>query len=72
VVPQWQRPGPVGQLGFSLNGTFSDVIADPANNLVPLPDSVSFEDAALLSCGGMTAVHAVRLSAAAGSPGQRA
>jgi propanol-preferring alcohol dehydrogenase len=52
---------PVGQLGFSLDGTFGDQIAVPARNLIPLPDSVSFEDAALLSCGGMTAVHAVRL-----------
>jgi D-arabinose 1-dehydrogenase-like Zn-dependent alcohol dehydrogenase len=66
---QWCRSGndqvctdPVGQLGFTLNGTFSDVIAVPPENLVPLPDSVSFEDAALLSCGGMTAVHAVRLA----------
>ena len=52
---------PVGQLGFSLDGTFSDQIAVPARNLIALPDSVSFDDAALLSCGGMTAVHAVRL-----------
>jgi D-arabinose 1-dehydrogenase-like Zn-dependent alcohol dehydrogenase len=51
-----------GQLGFTLNGTFADFIAVPAVNLVPLPDTVSFEEAALLSCGGMTAVHAVRLA----------
>jgi propanol-preferring alcohol dehydrogenase len=66
---EWCRSGndqvctdPVGQLGFTLNGTFSDVIVVPPENLVLLPDSVSFEDAALLSCGGMTAVHAVRLA----------
>jgi len=65
----WCRKGndqictdPVGQLGFTLNGTFCDTIVVPPDNLVPLPDSVSFEDAALLSCGGMTAVHAVRLA----------
>ena len=65
---QWCRSGneqvcldPVGQLGFTLNGTFSDLIAVPAENLIPLPEQVSFADAALLSCGGMTAVHAVRL-----------
>lgn len=64
----WCRQGqdqlclnPVGQLGFSLDGTFRDQIAVPARNLIALPDTVSFEDAALLSCGGMTAVHAVRL-----------
>ncbi len=50
------------QLGFSSDGTFRDLIPVPAENLVPLPDEVSFEDAALLSCSGMTAVHATRLS----------
>jgi len=66
---RWCRSGeaqictePVGQLGFSLHGTFRDLIAVPPANLVPIPDSVSFETAALLSCGGMTAVHATRLA----------
>jgi len=66
---KWCRSGreevcinPVGQLGFNLNGTFRDFVELPAANLVPLPDNVSFEDAALLSCSGMTAVHAIRLS----------
>jgi 2-desacetyl-2-hydroxyethyl bacteriochlorophyllide A dehydrogenase len=66
---RWCRVGedqvctdPVGQLGFNLNGTFSDLIAAPPANLVPLPENVSFEAAALLSCAGMTAVHAVRLA----------
>lgn len=65
----WCRTGreevcsdPVGQLGFTSDGTFRDVIPVPAENLIPLPDNVSFEDAALLSCSGMTAVHALRLS----------
>lgn len=58
-------PNPVGQLGFTLPGTFSDRIAVPADNLVPLPDTVSFEEAAVLSCGGMTAVHAVGLAGTA-------
>jgi propanol-preferring alcohol dehydrogenase len=65
---QWCRSGneqvcldPVGQLGFTLDGTFSDLIAIPAENLISLPEQVSFADAALLSCGGMTAVHAIRL-----------
>lgn len=54
---------PVGQLGFSLDGTFRDALAVPVQNLIVLPEQVSFNDAALLSCGGMTAVHAVRLGA---------
>lgn len=55
-------PQQVGQLGFTSDGTFRDVVPVPAENLVPLPASVSFEDAALLSCSGMTAVHALRLA----------
>ncbi len=65
----WCRTGreevctaPRGQLGFNADGTFRDVIPAPAENLIKLPDSVSFEDAAVLSCSGMTAVHALRLS----------
>lgn len=52
----------VGQLGFSLPGGFADVVRAPAENLVPLPDSVSFETAAVLSCSGMSVVHASRLA----------
>lgn len=52
----------VGQIGFTQDGTFRDVIPVPAANLIKLPEKVSFEDAALLSCSGMTAVHALRLS----------
>lgn len=65
----WCRTGreevctaPKGQLGFSLDGTFRDIIPVPASCLVPLPDNVSFETGALLSCSGMTAVHATRLA----------
>ena len=53
---------PVGQLGFSLPGAFADVVRAPAPNLIPLPDSVSFETAAVLSCSGMSVVHASRLA----------
>lgn len=51
---------PVGQLGFTLPGTFSDFWQAPAANLITLPESVSFEDGALLGCAGITAVRAVR------------
>jgi D-arabinose 1-dehydrogenase-like Zn-dependent alcohol dehydrogenase len=53
---------PIGQLGFTLPGVFSDVVRVPARNLIPLPDSVSFETAAVLSCSGMSVVHASRLA----------
>ena len=65
----WCRTGrmsvcrsPVGQLGFSLDGGFRDVVRVPAANLVPLPDEVAFETAAVLACSGMSAVHATRLA----------
>jgi D-arabinose 1-dehydrogenase-like Zn-dependent alcohol dehydrogenase len=53
---------PVGQLGFSLPGVFADVVRAPAANLIPLPESVSFETAAVLSCSGMSVMHASRLA----------
>jgi D-arabinose 1-dehydrogenase-like Zn-dependent alcohol dehydrogenase len=53
---------PAGQLGFSLPGGFADVVRAPAANLVPLPEQVSFETAAVLSCSGMSVVHASRLA----------
>jgi propanol-preferring alcohol dehydrogenase len=65
----WCRTGrdelcarPAGQLGFSLDGGFSDLVRAPAASLIPLPDSVSFETGAVLACSGMTAVHAVRMA----------
>jgi D-arabinose 1-dehydrogenase-like Zn-dependent alcohol dehydrogenase len=53
---------PVGQLGFSLPGGFADLVRAPAQNLVKLPDDVSFEAAAVLACSGMSVVHASRLA----------
>jgi alcohol dehydrogenase, propanol-preferring len=53
---------PVGQLGFSLPGGFADIVRAPAENLIPLPETVSFETAAILSCSGMSVVHACRLA----------
>lgn len=53
---------PVGQLGFTLPGGFADIVRAPAANLVPLPESVSFETAAVLACSGMSVVHAARIA----------
>lgn len=50
------------QMGFSIDGGFSEYVRVPTANLVPLPPEVSFQDAAVLACSGMTAVHALRLS----------
>ena len=51
-----------GMIGFTVDGGFADYVAVPEPNLVPLPDTVSFEAGAVLACSGMTAVHATRLA----------
>lgn len=53
---------PQGQLGWTANGGFAEQVAAPPENLLKLPDEVSFEAAAVLACSGMTAVHAARLA----------
>ena len=65
----WCRTGresvcisPQAQLGFSADGGFAELVAAPVENLIKLPEHVSFETAAVLSCSGMTAVHAARLA----------
>lgn len=51
-----------GQLGLNRDGGDADYVVAPERNLVPLPDGVDFATAAVLSCAGMTAVHATRLA----------
>jgi D-arabinose 1-dehydrogenase-like Zn-dependent alcohol dehydrogenase len=53
---------PQAQLGFSADGGFAELVRVPVQNLIKLPDHVSFDTAAVLSCSGMTAVHAARLA----------
>jgi len=52
-----------GQLGFNMDGGDAEYVVVPARNLVPVPAGVDFATAAVLTCAGMTAVHATRLSA---------
>jgi D-arabinose 1-dehydrogenase-like Zn-dependent alcohol dehydrogenase len=65
----WCRTGresvciaPLGQLGFTADGGFAELVRAPAENLIRIPDDISFEAAAVLCCSGMTAVHAARLA----------
>jgi propanol-preferring alcohol dehydrogenase len=51
-----------GQLGFNMDGGDAEYVAVPARNLVPVPPEVDLATAAVLTCAGMTAVHATRLS----------
>lgn len=51
-----------GQLGFNQDGGDQEYVLVPERNLVPVPDSVDFASAAVITCAGMTAVHATKLS----------
>lgn len=51
-----------GQLGFNRDGGDAEYIVAPERNLAVLPDAVDFATAAVLTCAGMTAVHATRMS----------
>ncbi len=51
-----------GQLGFNRDGGDAEYLVAPERNLAVLPDTVDFAAAAVLTCAGMTAVHATRMS----------
>jgi alcohol dehydrogenase, propanol-preferring len=51
-----------GQLGFNHDGGDAEYLVAPERNLAVLPDEVDFATAAVLTCAGMTAVHATRMS----------
>ncbi len=47
-------------VGYQRDGTYQEYIAVPAKNAIPIPDNVSFEEGAIISCGVVTAFHATR------------
>jgi propanol-preferring alcohol dehydrogenase len=49
-----------GIIGVTQPGGFAQYFKAPARNLLPLPDTVSFEAGGLVSCAVITAVHAYR------------
>ena len=51
-----------GQLGFNQDGGDQDYVLVPERNLVRIPEGVDFASAAVITCAGMTAVHAAKLS----------
>jgi 2-desacetyl-2-hydroxyethyl bacteriochlorophyllide A dehydrogenase len=52
-----------GFFGFDRDGGFAEYVVVPESNLVPFPDSVSFEEAAVLGDAVATSWHAVRTQA---------
>lgn len=63
IFPHWIE-GPFGlenaaQLGGSLDGMLTEYVVLSEEALVPIPDHLSFEEAATLPCAGVTAWHAL-------------
>ena len=50
------------QLGFNRDGGDAEFAVIPEQNAVPVPDGVDLASASVLTCAGMTAIHATRLS----------
>lgn len=66
---EWCRRGdenlcgaPEAQYGFVDDGGYAEYVAVPSRNAVPLPDGLTFAQAAPVGCGVTTAVHACRLA----------
>jgi propanol-preferring alcohol dehydrogenase len=55
-------PTPRSELGFISDGGYAEYVVVRARNAVPLPDSLSFAEAAPIGCGVTTAVHACSLA----------
>ena len=47
-------------MGMHIKGGYAEYAVAPAENIVTLPDSVSFEDAAACSIAGLTAYHGIK------------
>lgn len=46
--------------GINYDGGYADYVIAPARNLAPLPDALSFEEAAPILCAGITTFNALR------------
>ena len=50
----------VQMIGHHIDGGYAEYIAVPAQNAIPLPEEISFEEGATLMCASATALHALR------------
>lgn len=53
---------PQHQYGFVSDGGYSEHVCVPASNAVPIPDDLSFEEAAPLACSATTGIHACNVA----------
>ncbi len=51
---------PKGMFGITCDGGFAEYASVPSTALVKVPKAISFEEAALLGCGGLTSYHALK------------
>ena len=49
-------------IGKEVDGGYAQKIVVPAKNAIPIPEHVSFEEAAIMMCSTATALHALRLA----------
>lgn len=49
-------------IGKEVDGGFAEKIVVPAENAIPIPDHITFEQAAIMMCSTATAYHALRLA----------
>lgn len=49
-------------IGKETDGGYAEMIAVPVENAIPIPDHISFEQAAIMMCSTATAYHALRLA----------
>ena len=49
-------------IGKEVDGGYAESIVVPAGNAIPIPDGVSFEQAAIMMCSTATAYHSLRLA----------
>jgi propanol-preferring alcohol dehydrogenase len=55
-------PSLKSEFGFVSDGGLAGYLQAPARNAVPLPDDLSFVDAAPIACGVTTAVHSAKIA----------
>lgn len=51
-------------MGRTVNGGFAEYMAVPAENVMPIPDGLSYDEAAIIPCSVATAYHAVKRAGA--------
>ncbi len=49
-------------IGYQRDGTYQEYQSIPEKNAILLPNNVSYEEGAIISCGVVTAFHAVRMA----------